>query len=205
MKFTQFLVKKFISRVSSFSISYHYILSQYDFWRTHTLTVTQQMNKMGSSFKIPTTTGFQWGHLKNSPYTYTVTGRNATCRLFFNLAQNGRSILKLSWKGSYTLPPITSSISDVPLHISFFSLKITNTPDSNNCSTILILSFLIYKFYTTSLFDRHVESYQHVTQRRSTCLCEPFHIFNFHQKLQLPDSNIPELIIGLYKLSQILV
>ena len=26
--------------------------------------------------EYPTTTGFQWGYLKNGPYTYTVSGGN---------------------------------------------------------------------------------------------------------------------------------
>ncbi len=38
---------------------------------------------MGVLLEYPTTTGFQWGYLKNSPYTYTVSG--------------GNGILKLSW------------------------------------------------------------------------------------------------------------
>ncbi len=30
----------------------------------------------GVLLEYPTTTGFQWGHLKNGPYTYTVNGGN---------------------------------------------------------------------------------------------------------------------------------
>ncbi len=30
----------------------------------------------GVLLEYPTTTGFQWGHLKNGPYTYTVSGGN---------------------------------------------------------------------------------------------------------------------------------
>ena len=31
---------------------------------------------LGVLLEYPTTTGFQWGHLKNGPYTYTVSGGN---------------------------------------------------------------------------------------------------------------------------------
>ncbi len=30
----------------------------------------------GVLLEYSTTTGFQWGHLKNGPYTYTVSGGN---------------------------------------------------------------------------------------------------------------------------------
>ncbi len=30
----------------------------------------------GVLLEYPTTTGFQWAHLKNGPYTYTVSGGN---------------------------------------------------------------------------------------------------------------------------------
>ncbi len=30
----------------------------------------------GVLLEYPTTTRFQWGHLKNGPYTYTVSGGN---------------------------------------------------------------------------------------------------------------------------------
>ncbi len=30
----------------------------------------------GVLLQYPTTTGFQWGHLQNGPYTYTVKGGN---------------------------------------------------------------------------------------------------------------------------------
>ena len=31
---------------------------------------------LGVLLEYPTTTGFQWGHLKNGPCTYTVSGGN---------------------------------------------------------------------------------------------------------------------------------
>ena len=36
---------------------------------------TEQRQK-GVLLEYPTTTGFQWGHLKNDPYTCTVSGGN---------------------------------------------------------------------------------------------------------------------------------
>ncbi len=33
--------------------------------------------------EYPTTTDFQWGHLKNGPYTYTVSGEKGTCSRVF--------------------------------------------------------------------------------------------------------------------------
>ncbi len=35
---------------------------------------------LGVLLEYPTTTGFQWGHLKNSLYTYTVSGRKGRVR-----------------------------------------------------------------------------------------------------------------------------
>ena len=37
--------------------------------------VSNTTSESGSS--SPTATGFQWGHLKNRPYTYTVIGGNS--------------------------------------------------------------------------------------------------------------------------------
>ncbi len=36
----------------------------------------KKMKNSGVLLEYPTTTGFQWGHLKNGPYTYTVSGAN---------------------------------------------------------------------------------------------------------------------------------
>ncbi len=33
-------------------------------------------SRWGVLLEYPTTTGFQWGYLKNGPYTYTVSGGN---------------------------------------------------------------------------------------------------------------------------------
>ncbi len=37
--------------------------------------VNNQIIRNGVLLEYPTTTGFQWGHLKNGPYTYTVSER----------------------------------------------------------------------------------------------------------------------------------
>ncbi len=37
--------------------------------------------QLWSSFRIPYHTGFQWGHLKNGPYTYTASGGNVAATL----------------------------------------------------------------------------------------------------------------------------
>ena len=47
----------------------------------------------GVPLEYPTTYGFQWGHLKNGPYTYTISGGNG--RVFENLAKH--TVLKYVW------------------------------------------------------------------------------------------------------------
>ncbi len=46
-------------------------------------TGNESKNVTGVLLEYPTTTGFQWGHLKNDPYTYTVSEGNG--RVFYNL------------------------------------------------------------------------------------------------------------------------
>ena len=112
-------------------------------------------------FKYPSTTGFRWGHLKNGPYTHTVSGGNG--RVFYNLASIFRVNFKNLWLRLLTVFwPLgfwwTKTKNIIPSHTLnhnrvFFSSFVSYAKSWNFCP-----EWMMYCVRHLDLIPRHSET-----------------------------------------------